>query len=300
MKIVTNPGSNLPPQALAHYGIALSPQQIVVGREAHDTRTAIPYATIDRWIRTSPEFPHVVGTTAPEFVGMLGPLAKEDPELCLVLSSKQIIQTHAAAVSATKTLATAAAFKHVQAAVIDSRATDLGCGLMTIAAGEARRANLGLARAQRMLEALPERTTMAFVPETLENLVKGGRASWARAQIANLLQLRPLIGFQKGELVALDRFKRSLDPGDVLVEHALRTHGPQRPVWAGVIHSDRSDERALRLLARVRATFDVRYALIRPISPSIYLHAGAGSIGLVVMALDGLPWSPPPPSFAAD
>lgn len=300
MKIVTNPGSNLPPQAIAHYGIALSPQQIVVGRDAHDTRTAIPYATIDRWIRTSPEFPHVVGTTAPEFVALLGPLAKEDPELCLVLSSKQIIQTHAAAVSATKTLATAAAFKHVQAAVVDSRATDLATGLMTMAAGEARRANLGLVRTQRMLEALADRTTMAFVPEALDNLVKGGRASWARAQIANLLQLRPIIGFQKGELVALERFKRGQDEGDALLENALRTHGPQRPVWVGIMHSDRSDERAIRLLSRARATFDVRYALIRPISPSIYLHAGPGSIGLIVMALDGLPWSPPPPSFGAD
>lgn len=300
MKIVTNPASNLPPQALAHYGIALSPQQIVVGGTAHDTRSSIPYATIDRWIRTSGEFPHVVGTTAHEFVALLGPLAKEDRELCLVLSSRKIIQTHAAAITATKTLATASSFKNVQAAIIDSRVTDLATGLVAIAAGEARRADLGLQRTQRLLESLSERTTMAFVPETLDHLVRGGRASWLRAQLASFLQRRPLIGFQAGELAALESFRRGNDEGEVLLEHALRTHGRQRAVWLAVMHSDRSDERALRLLARARSTFDVRYSLIRALSSSVYLHAGPGTLGLAVMAVDNLPWALPAPSFAAD
>ncbi|HEX7662959.1 MAG TPA: hypothetical protein VF407_00535, partial [Polyangiaceae bacterium] len=62
MQIVTNPGSNVPPKAVAHYGIVLSPQHIVVDGKAHDTREPITLAQIDGWVRTAREFPHVVGT----------------------------------------------------------------------------------------------------------------------------------------------------------------------------------------------------------------------------------------------
>jgi len=300
MRIVTNPGSNLPRQALAHYAIEESPQQIVVGATAHDTRAPISYATIDRWIRTSPEFPHVVGTTAHEFVAVFSTLAREDPELIVVLTSKQIIQTHAAAVSAARTLKTALAFKNTEIVVIDSRMTDAATGLLVLAAGEARRAGLGLRKTQRVLELLAERATLAFVPSTLDNLVKGGRAGWARAQIAGLLQLLPIVGFREGELASIDRIRRSSDHAEALLDHALKAHGRGRPVWAVALHSDPSDERAMNLLARVRSVFDVRYGFVRPLSPGSYIHAGAGALGLVVVPVDGLPWElPAPPTFAS-
>ncbi len=298
MKIVTNPGSNLPRQALEHYAIEVSPQQIVVDGTTHDTRATIPYATIDRWIRTSPEFPHVVGTTAQEFVAIFSVIGREDPEILTVLTSRKIIKSHAAAVAAVRALKAAAAFKDVDVGVVDSRMTDGATGLFAIAAGEARRANLGLARTQRLLELLAQRSTMAFVPSTLDNLVRGGRAGWARAQIANLFQLLPIIGFKDGELESLGRVRRSADVVEALIENALRTNARGKAVWVAVIHSDPSDERALNLLARVRATFDVRYALLRPLASSVYLHVGAAALGLVVVPVNDLPWElPTPPAF---
>ena len=300
MKIVTNPGSNLPRQALEHYGIEVSPQQIVVDGTTHDTRATIPYATIDRWVRSSPEFPHVVGTTAHEFVALLSVVAREDPELLVVLTSRKIIKSYAAAVSATRTLRDAAAFKNIAIGVVDSRMTDAGTGLLAIAAGEASRAKIGLAKTERILELLAQRSTMAFVPATLDNLVRGGRAGWARAQIANLLHLLPIIGFRDGELESLDRMRRSTNVAEALIDNAVRTNARGKAVWVGVVHSEPSDERALHLLARVRATFDVRYALVRPLASSIYLHVGAGALGLVVVPVNDLPWElPTPPAFGS-
>ena len=73
MRIVTNPGCNLPAAAIRHFDLEICPQQIVVDGVSHDTRAGIPYPVIDGWVRTARDFPHVVGTTAHEFAAIFSP-----------------------------------------------------------------------------------------------------------------------------------------------------------------------------------------------------------------------------------
>ena len=48
----------------------------------------------------------------------------------------------------------------------------------------------------------------------------------------------------------------------------------------------------------LRSTFDVAYTYTIPLNPSVYLHAGRGSVFAAVFTTDNLPWElPEPPAF---
>ena len=212
MRLLTNPGSNLSPEVIARYEVSVTPQKIVVDGVEHDTRDGVDFATIDTWVRTAREHPYVLGTSAAQFAGFFRDLAKEDREILAVMTSRKIIQSHDAAVAAARTLKTQAAFADLDVAVADTGSTDVGAGLAVILAGEARAAGLSLADTADLLEAYRRESRTAFTVESLEFLVKGGRATTLRAFLANLLKVRPLIGFEDGELKAMGKMPASSDP----------------------------------------------------------------------------------------
>lgn len=294
MRVVTNPGSNLSAEALARYGVEVTAQQIVVDGVAHDTRMPLPLAQVDAWVRRAKEFPHVVGTTAPEFAECFARLLRDDKELVAVMSSKKIIGSWSGATTAARTVLAAPQFKGARIVVVDARMTDAGAGLVTIAAGEAARARIPLELAEKTLEAMAERGRFAFVPATLDALVKSGRASFLRGWLANLLQVKPLIAFVDGELKSVGRIPSKSDGGAAVLEDALANVGSTRKVWCAVIHGD-DPERADELARAVRKRLNVEFLFVRPLSASIYLNTGRGSIGLATLPVDDLPWTLPRP-----
>jgi DegV family protein with EDD domain len=297
MQIVTNYGSNLSGAIVQHYGIHLTPQRIIVDGTTHDTNDRTPLSQIDEWVRNSNTHPHVVGTTAHEFVAFFSGILKHDPECLAVMTSRKLVQSHLACVTAARTLSASASSKHAKIAVIDSRMTDVGPGLLSIVAGEAAKARLPFALTVNVLETLRERAHFAFTLESLDYLVKGGRASWLKAQIATFLQVRPLIALVDGETKSVGRLSRNADPVAALVGYMVERFGRGRAMWLGIFHGD-VPEKAGELLREVRKAFDVRFAYVRAAAMTTYLHAGAGALGLALLPMDDLAWTPPtPPDF---
>jgi len=294
MRIVTNPGSNLSPAAVERYDVHVAPQQIIVDGEAHDTRDGISFDVIDGWVRTAKVHPYVVGTTAAEFVAMFRELSVSDREILAVMTSRRIIGSHDAAVSAGRTLASHPGSEDVRVAVADSGVTDVGAGLATILAGESRRAGRSLDETAKLVDAYRRHVRFAFLPATLDYLVKGGRATALRAFMADLLRVRPIVGFVDGEVKPLTKVATKIDPAISLSTYVVKELREGRPAWIAVCHGgDPALAEALELELRKR--LDVRFAYSRPLSPSIYLHGGPGSLSCAAVPIDALPWQPPTP-----
>lgn len=295
MLIVTNPGSNLSEAELAAYGVRLTPQQIVVDGVSHDTRAGVTHEQIDAWVRGAKVHPHVVGTTAAEFVTIFRELLRADPEVFAVMTSRKIIGSHDAAVAAARTLVES--HKTPRVHVLDSGVTDLGAGLACALVGEAIVAGLTPAAIEELIAAYRAHARFVFVPETLDYLVKGGRATVVRAFLANVLGVRPLIGFVDGELKVLRKVDKKGDLAAELCAALEETIPAGRPMWAAVMHGGGLVKASLAATA-VRARWSVEWQVVRPLSPSIYLHAGPGTVGVAAIDLTALPWRPPKPRVA--
>jgi DegV family protein with EDD domain len=291
IRILTNPGANLPPESIERYDIALTSSSIVVDGETFDAREGLTLAQVDTWIEQAREHPYVLGTSAAEFVKRYLDLgAAEGTELVVVMSSRKIIQSYDAACSAARTLA--AKVPTVTVAVVDSGMTDLGLGLPALVAAKAAEAGLALSDVVATTEAMAAAGRFIFVPRTLENLVRGGRASFLRSWLANVLGLRPLLSFVDGEAVLAGKCSTSADPAKVLVDWMEREIPSGSKVWMGVAHGGAPDD-AARLSDLLRERFDVELGLVREISSTVYLHAGPRSLAAIVFPLAGLPWHPP-------
>lgn len=293
MRLVTNPGSNLSARVVAYYQVHLTPQKIVVDGEEHDTREPISFDTLDAWVRRAKIYPHPLGTSAAESAEIFKSLLATESELLVVTTSNKLVLTYNASVAAAKMLAPS----HPNASihVVDSGVTDIGTGLSVILAGEAIRAGLPARTIAKVVAEFASRQRSVFSIQSLDYIVKSGRASFLKAWLADLMAIVPILGFRDGEVKAIGKISRRDDRLGALVEVVTGGLARTAPVWAAVVHGGDAHG-AEELLQRIRARVDVRYDVLRPLSPTAYLGGGPGTLAAFVFPLDGLSWAPTVPA----
>jgi DegV family protein with EDD domain len=296
MQIVINQGANLPDRAIAHYPIVVAPAHIVVDGKEHNPDD-VSHANLDSWVKSAREFPHLVGTSAQEFAHLFTDLAHDDSEIVVVAASRKLIGTYAAASSAARTVQERAAYAQLKIAVVDSMLVDIGPGMLALAAGEMKLAGLPMRKMVSVLESMALRARFCSTVATLDNLVRGGRASFLRAWVANFLDIKPLLGMENGEVSNAGKIKGNADRAEAMAVQLAKVDAGKR-VWVGIAHgSDLTTAHALR--RSLEKKFDVAYSMTIPVNPTAYLHAGRGSIFAVVIPIDTLGWElTTPPDFS--
>ena len=293
MRLITNPGTNLPAAFIAEHHIEMLPQQIVVDEVFHDTRSGLELDLVDAWVADAKVHPYVLGTSAAEFASHLIRLGADDPEQLVIMTSRKMIQSHDSCVAACRTLERHPKWGHLQTRVIDSTMTDIGTGMITTYAAKARAAGFSLDEVEGLVKEFVAATRSAFVLVDLEYIVKGGQASFLKAWVAKFLGIRPIIGFVDGHVHPVGKYKVKSDPTEALTTWALgadaRSTG--RRVWLGVAHGQ-SPAEAETLADKLAAELDVIHRVVLPLTPSIYLHAGRGSLVVAITHLDALSWVP--------
>jgi DegV family protein with EDD domain len=296
MRIVTNPGSNFRVEEGEALDVQLAPQRIIADGVDYDTRAGVTLEKVDSLVNGSKDFPHTVGSTAAELVDLFLRVGKDDPEVLVIMSSSKIIKSHAAALSAAKMLGQNPAGKHIKVSVIDTGTTDVGAGLATLLAHEGRRQGLPMATLVTALERFCAAGRTTFVPRTLDNLVRSGRASWFQGKVGAMLDLLPVLSFVDGDLRKVATSART-NASRAALDHIEAGVGKGRKVWAAIAHGN--DAQVGRdVQAAALARFDVAYSYARPLHPSIYLYAGSGTGTLFVAPVDDLPFSPERPAFS--
>lgn len=290
MVVITNPGSNMPAALVERFGIVMTPQQISVDGVLHDTRTIQSLATVDELVRKARQHPFVLGTSAGEYVAIFRDIGRQVPELLAVMTSRKLIGSYDAAHAALRTLATIPG-RGPSVSVLDSRSTDVACGLVTLFCAAAAHAGHPMSEVVAVAERFATNGFAAFLPVTIDYLVKGGRASFLKGLAADLIGVSPLLALVDGEIKSAGRVSRRDDMAVALADAVIARVGAGRPVWAAVSHGN-SVVTAMAVAARLRERLDVRYMMVQTMAPAIYLHGGAGGLCAAAYPIDGLPWVP--------
>ncbi len=295
MRLLTNPGSNLSAEQIERYGVTVLPQRILVDGFPHDTREPISFATVDGWVANAERWPSTIGTTATETVAAFQALAKDGArDMIVVTTSKKIIHSHEAAVLARDTFLASGQGRGARIAIVDTGVTDVGANLVCVLAAEALRAGLPWDEVLSVLAASTAEARVAFSIATLDNMVKGGRASFLRRFLADMLGLRPVIAFlPDGTMGSVATYKKGGDATPRMIEWLHGQIAPGRRVWLGAAHTG-DPAAATSLLTELARTYDVAATIVRPMAPGAYLHAGPGALGVTVCPIDKLGWKPPP------
>lgn len=190
--------------------------------------------------------------------------------LCFTLSA-ELSSTHHSAVQAVGLV-------DFPVHVIDSRSTSLSTGFLALTAADARDAGCSTDETLRIAtEAVPKQH-LYFTVGSLEYLQRGGRIGRARQLVGDLLQLKPVLFADEGEVGVKGTVRTRNRALQHIVDLTEENRGHSTFKRLTIVHAQAEDRDILADMVRTRLNYDkIEFALI---SLVLGVHLGPGSIGI--------------------
>jgi DegV family protein with EDD domain len=163
--------------------------------------------------------------------------------------------------------------------VIDTLNVSLCQGWMVIEAARAALAGMNLAEITKKVKSMIPITQMIQTADTLRYLYMGGRIGRATRYVGSLLNLKPLISMQDGEIVALGVTRGINKAYQKMVDSIETRVGAMGKINIAYVHAGALKEVEL-LKSMVEKRLTVVESLIAELSPALMVHTGPGTSGL--------------------
>jgi DegV family protein with EDD domain len=165
---------------------------------------------------------------------------------------------------------------HVE--VIDTRNVSLCQGWMAIEAARAALAGLRLDEVAAKVRAMIPVTHMIQTADTLKYLYMGGRIGKAKQLVGTLLNIKPLIGMEDGDIIPLGIAHSRGQAYQAMADKIEETVGKSKVKIAYVHAGAKLEVEKLKKIVGTR--LDAVESLIAELSPALAVHTGPGTAGL--------------------
>ncbi|MDI6692968.1 MAG: DegV family protein [Anaerosomatales bacterium] len=273
--IVCDSTCDLGAEWLAAHSVTMVPLKVLFGDRTYlDWIDLTPDTFFDMLAQAS-DLPKTSQPSPAEFTAVYEALAAQgfDEVVSIHLSS---------ALSGTVESATlAAATSRIPVRVIDTKIVTTGTALVVMAAVAERDRGGDADAVEAAARYVVENERLLFALGTLEYLVKGGRAGKAQGLAANLLNIKPVLTFNKDGII--EPFKKVRGTKTAITEIAseVAKDSQNRRVRLALFHStsqELADELAVALDA---AGADYELVLTGRVGAVIGTYAGPGAVGAV-------------------
>ena len=121
---------------------------------------------------------------------------------------------------------------------------------------------------------------LAFTPDTLEYLRRGGRLGAASHLLGSLLRIKPVLILKDGAIEALDKVRTRSRVVERMVRYVESVAGPEGTLThLGVMHAN-DQEFAAELQEAILSRVSAQSVMNGSIGPAIGTHAGPGTVGI--------------------
>jgi DegV family protein with EDD domain len=166
----------------------------------------------------------------------------------------------------------------VQVEVIDTRNVSLCQGWMAIEAARAALKGLRIDEVAAKVRRMVPITHMIQTADTLKYLAMGGRIGKAASLVGSLLNIKPLIGMEDGEIIPLGVARGRVNAYQAIANKVEATIGKGRARIA-YVHAGAKQE-VERLKGLVEDKVEVIESFVAELSPALAVHSGPGTAGL--------------------
>ena len=270
VKIVTDSTADLPPELTEQMGITVVPAIVIFdGEELLDGVDVTPDAFFQR-LPSAAQLPKTSQATPAQFAEVYERIKGEGDDIVSVHISAKLSGTLNSALQGKEAAG-------VDAEVIDAGGASLWTGMAALVA--ARKAAEGASQAEvaQAVRDASARMGIFFFVDTLEYLVKGGRIGKAQGFVGGVLNIKPILYINDGELHQYGRVRSRRKAVDRLVEIA-RAAAPLEEV--GVLHGAAPAE-AEALAADLADLTPGVAPLVSSVGPAVGAHTGPGTLGVV-------------------
>jgi len=277
MQIVTDSGSdvNLTCAQKAELNIHVVPLTVTLDGKSYREGLDISPAEFYPLLEASPNLPTTSQPAVGEFVLKYQQLARIDPDILSIHMSAGLSGTFNAARTAAE-MVPEARVTHV-----DTKTLAAAAGWQVEAAARALKAHWPLDRVLALLERRRSATESIYTLAELKYLIHGGRISHMKGLLANLLNLKPLIGVEphSGTYVQLGQartFERALAG---LVDLIAKRHALGSALHVQVLHAF-NPQAAEELRALISQKFQCTWLPAGPMSLVLGAHTGPSMVGV--------------------
>jgi DegV family protein with EDD domain len=223
-------------------------------------------------LRGAAELPTTSQPTPQDFLSTYNALSHYGRIYSLHLSAK-LSGTHQSAALA------AAEIGGDRVRAVDTESASVGIGILALAIQELLARGTSDEEIEALVERHRTRSGILFTVDTLEFLAKGGRIGRGKALMGSLLNVKPILAIEEGEVVpvtrvrgrqkALEEFRRRFE--------AATTDGPGLGV--GFAHAEAAGtvEQLEAMVTAARPQAQVR--LVTTLGAVVGTHAGPGTVG---------------------
>lgn len=276
VRIVTDSTCDLPAHLVEHYGITVVPLRLIWGAEVLRDGVDIDADTFYARLAADPVTPSTSQPLVEDFVAAYEAAGAEpdaDQIVSIHISSKLSGTVNAATVAREQTS------RGLRVEIIDSYSVSLALGGIVLEAAEAAARGDSLEQVTAVTRRAMDSVRLLAMLDTLEYLRRGGRIGRAQSFLGSVLNIKPLIRVEDGEVAPFERVRTRTKAVDRLVELALSDKGAKRILVA----CGGNDAEAQVLVERLRPSFAHTEFIVAPFGPVVGVYAGPNALGLGTM-----------------
>ncbi len=270
VRLVTDSACDLPQSVADELGIEIVPLTIRIGAEEFVDRRDLTPAEFWARCAASPVLPETAAPAPGQFEAVYRKLAAEGARGIVTVSLSGALS----ATMQSAELAARAVADEIPVIVVDSNSVTLGLGILATATARAAQEGRPLEEVAAHARDLAARTRVWGALDTLENLKKGGRIGGAKAMLASVLSIKPIVEVRNGKVEEGGK-QRTRSRALAFLVDKLRSYGEVDDL--AVLQADCDDVDEFVAMLRPHHTGEI---VVGDIGPVVGSHTGRGTIGI--------------------
>ena len=273
VRIVTDSACDLPPDLVDRLGVRVVPLYIRFGDDELVDREDLTTAQFWERCAAESELPSTAAPAPGRFEATIRELAAEGATGVVIIGLSGALS----ATLQSAELGAAAIGDLLPVRIVDSRTVSMGLGSIVVACARAGLDGAPIDEVETLARDLVGRCQVWGALDTLENLKKGGRIGGAKAMLASVLSIKPIIEVRNGVVEEGGKQRTRSKAIAFLVDKVRQNAADPGITQLSVLHADCADVDAF--VDQLRGVYDGEI-LVGDIGAVIGTHAGRGTIGV--------------------
>jgi DegV family protein with EDD domain len=276
IKIVTDSTADLPLELAKELDITIVPNYVRFGEQVYRDRVDITEREFYQRLQHDPVHPKTMQASPQDFIDTYEKLLRRADGIVSIHVTGKLSGTFSSAVRAKETLGDKCSIE-----VIDSRLVTMGLGQIVIEANRIAKTSKSVRQVKEAAEKLIPSIHLLGLLDTLKYLVLGGRIGKVKSLLSLVLNIKPLLTMQNGELVPSGRV-RSRSQG---IERLFDFVRNAKDIKDLAIVYNTTPEEANALALRIDPIFPKERILLSKLGPALGVHAGPGILFVSIRVL---------------
>jgi DegV family protein with EDD domain len=274
VRIVTDSSCDLPQAMADALGIRIVPLSVRFGDTEYIDRTTITATEFWSKCAASATLPETAAPSPGSFEETYRSLAAEGATAIVVVA----LSSDLSATMQSAELAARAVAPGIDVRIVDSRNASMGLGLTVLACAELAKTGASADEVVARAQSVIPRTRVFAALDTLDNLKKGGRIGGAKAMLATVMSIKPLISITNGLVEEAGKQRTRSKALAHLVDILRNQEAPIERL--AVLNAQCADIDAFIAMVKEVYTGEI---IVGDIGAVIGTHAGQGTIGIVFL-----------------